>query len=770
MSEEKLGQHYLAALNEAFPGVVLDHAWQTKDQLTVTVKVNYLPEVVEFLYYKQGGWLSVLFGNDERKLNGHYAVYYVLSMEKGTKCWVTVRVEVDANKPEYPSVTPRVPAAVWGEREVRDMYGLIPVGLPDERRLVLPDDWPDELYPLRKDSMDYRQRPAPTTDAETYEFINELGDKKNNVVPIGPLHVTSDEPGHFRLFVDGENIIDADYRLFYVHRGMEKLAETRMGYNEVTFLSDRVCGICGFAHSTAYTTSVENAMGIQVPERAQMIRAILLEVERLHSHLLNLGLACHFTGFDSGFMQFFRVRETSMKMAEILTGARKTYGLNLIGGIRRDLLKDDMIQTRQLAQQMRREVQELVDVLLSTPNMEQRTVGIGRLDPEIARDFSNVGPMVRASGHARDTRADHPFVGYGLLPMEVHSEQGCDVISRLKVRINEVYTALNMIDYGLDENGYWSGIRALDYVTLPEDYASIPLKKADIEPTEEDVQSQIDSLLSQNTTTQQITDRAAADGDTVNIDYVGTVDGVAFTGGTYSGYSLTLGSGSFIDGFEDQIVGHKPGETFEVNVTFPDGYSDSTDAEGNTVVLSNKKAVFSVTLNYISEEILPELTDAWVEENFSSTDGVHTVEDLRAEYQKMLYQNNLNTAVMDYLLANSTFKDLPKEVTDYQVNQCLNYYYTMAQYYGYDLDSFLQAAAGYNSADDLLDAMSDSITEYAREALLYQAVAEAMDIAPTQEQIDTYSAYTETYGANYCTMVALMDAVSEVLTTGAQVK
>ena len=340
-----------------------------------------------------------------------------------------------------------------------------------------------------------------------------------------------------------------------------------------------------------------------------------------------------------------------------------------------------------------------------------------------------------------------------------------------------VYGSASDYDYqnfaysdGLDENGYWSGIRALDYVTLPEDYASIPLKKADIEPTEEDVQSQIDSLLSQNTTTQQITDRAAADGDTVNIDYVGTVDGVAFTGGTYSGYSLTLGSDSFIDGFEDQIVGHKPGETFEVNVTFPDGYSDSTDAEGNTVVLSNKKAVFSVTLNYISEEILPELTDAWVEENFSSTDGVHTVEDLRAEYQKMLYQNNLNTAVMDYLLANSTFKDLPKEVTDYQVNQCLNYYYTMAQYYGYDLDSFLQAAAGYNSADDLLDAMSDSITEYAREALLYQAVAEAMDIAPTQEQIDTYSAYTETYGANYCTMVALMDAVSEALTTGAQVK
>ncbi|ACY85728.1 NADH-quinone oxidoreductase subunit C [Edwardsiella piscicida] len=442
------GQHYIAALRQQFPHAIIEESWQTDTQATLTVKTDMLPEVVEYLYYQQGGWLSVLFGNDERPLCGSYAVYYVLSMERGTKCWITVKALVDAATREYPSVTPRVPAAVWGEREVRDMYGLIAVGLPDERRLVLPDDWPDDLYPLRKDAMDYRQRPAPTTDRETYPFVNDSSSGK--IVPIGPLHITSDEPGHFRLFVDGEDIVDADYRLFYVHRGMEKLAETRMGYNEVTFLSDRVCGICGFAHSTAYTSSVENALGIQVPQRAQAIRSILLEVERLHSHLLNLGLSCHFVGFDSGFMQFFRVREKSMKMAEILTGSRKTYGLNLIGGIRRDMLKEDMIATRRLAAEMRAEVKTLVDILFSTPNIEQRTVGIGRLDPQIARDFSNVGPMVRASGHARDTRADHPFAGYDLLPMQVHSEQGCDVISRVKVRINEVFTALNMIEFGLD--------------------------------------------------------------------------------------------------------------------------------------------------------------------------------------------------------------------------------------------------------------------------------------------------------------------------------
>ena len=321
---------------------------------------------------------------------------------------------------------------------------------------------------------------------------------------------------------------------------------------------------------------------------------------------------------------------------------------------------------------------------------------------------------------------------------------------------------------GLDENGYWSGIKALDYVTLPEDYASISIARADVEPTAEQVQSQIDSVLSQNATTQEV-DRAAASGDTVNIDYAGTVDGVAFTGGTYSGYSLTLGSGTFIDGFEDQIVGHKPGETFDVTVTFPEGYNDSTDADGNTIVLSNKEAVFSVTLNSITEEVLPELTDAWVDATYGSTDDVHTVEDLRALYQKILYEDNLHTALMNYLMEHSTFKSIPQEIGDYQVTQCLNYYYTMANYYGYDLDSFVQAAAGYENADDLLEGMSDSITTYSKEALLYQAVAEALDIVPTQEQIDTYSSYTGTYGENYCTMVALMDAVTDVLTESAVV-
>ena len=234
-------------------------------------------------------------------------------------------------------------------------------------------------------------------------------------------------------------------------------------------------------------------------------------------------------------------------------------------------------------------------------------------------------------------------------------------------------------------------------------------------------------------------------------------------------YDLTLGSNTFIDGFEEQIVGHKPGETFDVNVTFPDGYSDSTDASGNTVKLSGQKAVFAVTLNYISESVLPELTDAWVASNFGSSNNLYTAEALRAYYQEQLYTSNLNTAVMDDLMANSTFKSIPQQVMDYQVNQCLNYYSTLAGYYGYDLDGLVQNLLGYESTDDMLAHLESSLENYSKEALLYQAVAESLDITPTQEQLDAYSDYKDTYGSNYCTMVALMDAVTDTLTSGAVV-
>ena len=318
---------------------------------------------------------------------------------------------------------------------------------------------------------------------------------------------------------------------------------------------------------------------------------------------------------------------------------------------------------------------------------------------------------------------------------------------------------------GIDANGYLENVRALDYVTLPDNYTALPIKKSDITPSAEDIQAQVDNLLAQYATTQEVTGRAAQSGDIVNINYAGTVDGVAFTGGTATGYDLTLGSGSFIDGFEDQIIGHNVGDTFDVNVTFPDGYDDSTDSEGNTIVLSGKAAVFSVTLNSISESVTPELTDAWVDANFGTSNDLHTAEAVRTYFSDALYDSNLENAIMDSLLDNSKFSELPTQATNYYICMFLNYYSQLCSYYSTDLNTFAQAQ-GYADADAMLAASDSTITHLAQQDLIYQAIAESQGITPSQENLDAASS-NSSYGENFVTYSALQGTVLDWLKANA---
>lgn len=318
---------------------------------------------------------------------------------------------------------------------------------------------------------------------------------------------------------------------------------------------------------------------------------------------------------------------------------------------------------------------------------------------------------------------------------------------------------------GIDANGYLENVHALDYVTLPDNYTALPIKKSDITPSAEDIQAQVDNLLAQYATTQEVTGRAAQSGDIVNINYAGTVDGVAFTGGTYQGYDLTLGSGSFIDGFEDQIIGHNVGDTFDVNVTFPDGYDDSTDSEGNTIVLSGKAAVFSVTLNSISESVTPELTDAWVDANFGTSNDLHTAEAVRTYFSDALYDSNLENAIMDSLLDNSKFSELPTQATNYYICMFLNYYSQLCSYYSTDLNTFAQAQ-GYADADAMLAASDSTITHLAQQDLIYQAIAESQGITPSQENLDAASS-NSSYGENFVTYSALQGTVLDWLKANA---
>ena len=323
---------------------------------------------------------------------------------------------------------------------------------------------------------------------------------------------------------------------------------------------------------------------------------------------------------------------------------------------------------------------------------------------------------------------------------------------------------------GLTAEGRWEGVRALDYVTLPEDFAAIPLKKADIEPTEEDIQSLWDNLLESNRIQQPVTGRAAEEGDIANIDYSGTVDGVVFTGGTAEGYDLTLGSGTFIPGFEDQIVGHNIGDSFDVTVTFPDDYGDSTDEAGNTITLSGKEAVFRVTLNSLAVSVLPEATDAWVEENFGASNDLHTVAELDQYFHDNLYTSNLTNAVVDYLTENSQVSSIPDVVRNYQVCSQLSYYNSYASMFGYEtLDEFLSGFMGYDNADALLADTEQDVLNSCNQLLIFQAVAESLDLAPTDAELEAYASYTESMGEGYVHLLALQDRVLATLRDGAAI-
>ena len=205
------------------------------------------------------------------------------------------------------------------------------------------------------------------------------------------------------------------------------------------------------------------------------------------------------------------------------------------------------------------------------------------------------------------------------------------------------------VDYstGLNEDGTLANVNAADYVTVCQ-YTNLEIPRDQVEVTKDEVQEQIDSLLSSHTTENEITDRKIKDGDLVNIDYEGTIDGTAFDGGTAQGQRLTIGSGTFIDNFEEQLVGKKPGEEVDVTVTFPEDYAQAD--------LAGKEAVFKVKINSIIETVTPELTDEFVKENYEASQGVATVKELKKKIKTQLQDSKYTNYLWNYLLENSTFK------------------------------------------------------------------------------------------------------------------
>ncbi|MEM4788314.1 MAG: NADH-quinone oxidoreductase subunit C [Ignisphaera sp.] len=417
-----------------------------EDIVRIIIRKENLRDVVEYLSKFEGVFLRTMMASDERKVNGFLKLYYIFGLDKHHKN-IVIEVLVPEEDPVVSSVADIVKSIDWYEREAQDLMGIKFSGRAP-RKFVLPDDWPENVYPLRKDYSihDLTKLYKPSVVAHAKEVEAEAV----VIVPIGPYHPALHEPEYFELYVRGEKVVDTRYIGFMVHRGIEKLGES-MKYDQVPFLAERICGICGFVHSTSYCQAVEKALKIDVPERAEYIRSIILEIERIHSHLLWIGVAFHLLGYDTGFMHAWRIREQVMILAELLTGSRKTYGINIVGGVRRNIDEDKIKKSLEVLDKVEKEFKNFVDISLSVPQVRARLRGTGYLPKSDAIALSLVGPTTRGSGVPRDVRRDYPYAAYKHVSVEPITRSEGDNMARAEVRIEETFQSITLLRQLLDK-------------------------------------------------------------------------------------------------------------------------------------------------------------------------------------------------------------------------------------------------------------------------------------------------------------------------------
>ena len=415
--------------------------------LFVFVEPAALKKACQYVFRDLDARYVTGIGADDRPFSGSFLVAHNFAFDPD-HLLCSILAEVPAAQPRVDSISVVVPPANWAEREWRDLVGIELNGHPYPKRLVLPDAWPDNVHPLRKE-VPWNFSPGDTEDGREFKFDDPP--EGCTVVPFGPFHPTLDEPAHFRLYVDGERVRGCEYRGFMAHRGIEKLAESVLTYNDIPVMAERICGICGCVHNVTYAQAVESAAALQAPPRAEYLRTIHLELERLHSHLLWVGLACHILGFDTLFMQCFRIREPVMWVAEKITGNRKTYGLCVIGGVRRDLANGLKAELQQVLDRLETEWRTVTGAVLQDRNIQQRTRGVGVADRKLVKEAGLVGPVARAAGVDIDCRRDHPYAAYDRMTFDVITAPDGDVWSRLVVRAREVFESIKIIRQCLEK-------------------------------------------------------------------------------------------------------------------------------------------------------------------------------------------------------------------------------------------------------------------------------------------------------------------------------
>jgi len=432
----------LQQAEQLLAGVAKATATPEPHRLDVTIAPSDLPAAAQALADRRWGYLATITGVDlGKEANQIEALYHVCEGAAIT----TLRVPLPRQGGILPSVHTLHPNAMLFERELMEMFGVTVTGLADTSHLFLPDGWPEGVYPLLKDVDPYaaaaqvKGSEPPEPGARNGKFI----------VPVGPQHPALKEPGHFEFAVDGELVTGATVRLGYVHRGIERACE-QQNYTQNLYLVERVCGICSHSHANAYALGVEQLAKVQAPPRAQAIRELIACLERIHSHLLWLGVASYEAGFETLLMYSWRDREIVMDILEQLTGNRVNYSASVLGGVKFDVSPTAADAIRRGMDKLEERAKHYLHVVTTDTSFLGRARGIGVTSKDEADAMGLLGPTARAAGVTRDVRVDSPYGGYPQFPVKAVVDSVGDLAARFKVRMEETLESVRVVRTILD--------------------------------------------------------------------------------------------------------------------------------------------------------------------------------------------------------------------------------------------------------------------------------------------------------------------------------
>ncbi len=429
-----------ALLKREFPEAIVGTA-SIHGTPWLRVRTNQVPLVVHYLHTKPDlrGSLSLLWAVDHRPREARYEVLYLFALAE-RRDWLLLSTDLSDEARLFKSITPHIHAAQWYEREIRDMFGLIPQGHPDLRRLIRHEHWPKGTHPLKKDFPWDRTLGRQQGD---YRFRHIEGEGVFEV-PVGPIHAGIIEPGHFRFSVAGEPIMQLEVRHFWKHRGIEKLFEQQRLADAVP-LAERVSGDTTIGHSLAYCQAVETLLRVDVPRRARYLRSLFLELERLHNHLGDVGAICNDTAYALAHAHCGRMKERIMQLNDRVTGSRFLRDTMTVGGVTRDITAQQRGEIVDVLDQIEKDFSELESIIFANASLTDRLETTGVLTERIAWDHGVIGVVGRASGIDQDVRRDRPFAAYDEIRPKVALYRYGDVRARLRVRMDEIHDSIRLI-------------------------------------------------------------------------------------------------------------------------------------------------------------------------------------------------------------------------------------------------------------------------------------------------------------------------------------